>query len=70
LTYEIGGWLRNDEDGIFGLRVVWVAGDRAQAEHPVVLKDSQEWKRIEGVPLTPPPWATGARVGAREHAKA
>ena len=62
-TYEIAAWARNDEDGIYGLRVAWVRGDRELAENPVVLKDSQEWKELKSPALTPPAWATHVRAG-------
>jgi len=61
-VYEISGWMRNDGDGLFGLRVTWSAGERSYSENPVVLKDTQEWKQ-KGTPLMPPSWAQRAKVG-------
>jgi pSer/pThr/pTyr-binding forkhead associated (FHA) protein len=61
-VYEISGWMRNDGDGLFGLRVTWIAGERTYSENPVVLKDTQEWK-TKGTPLAPPSWAQRAKVG-------
>ncbi|HEY3322750.1 MAG TPA: FHA domain-containing protein [Planctomycetota bacterium] len=61
-VYEFGGWLKNDGDGLFGLRMTWIQGDRAVTEHPVVLKDTQEWKE-RSANLKPPSWATRARAG-------
>ena len=61
-VYEFGGWMRNDGDGLFGLRVTWLQGERKFSENPVVLKDTQEWKE-KSATLTPPSWAQRARVG-------
>jgi len=61
-AYELSGWMKNDGDGLFGLRVTWIAGDRKLSEHPVVLKDTQEWKE-KTITITPPSWAQRARAG-------
>lgn len=61
-AYEISGWMKNDGDGLFGLRVTWIAGDRKLSEHPVVLKETQEWKE-KSITVTPPSWAQRARAG-------
>ncbi|HYG76381.1 MAG TPA: FHA domain-containing protein [Planctomycetota bacterium] len=61
-TYELGGWMQNNGDGLFGLRVTWIAGDRTYSENPVVLKDTQEWKEKLAL-VTPPPWAQRAKAG-------
>ena len=55
-AYELSGWMKNDGDGLFGLRVTWISGDRKLSEHPVVLKDTQEWKE-KTITITPPSWA-------------
>jgi len=61
-AYELSGWMKNDGDGLFGLRVTWISGDRKLSEHPVVLKDTQEWKE-KTITITPPSWAQRARAG-------
>ncbi|MFH0939771.1 MAG: FHA domain-containing protein [Planctomycetota bacterium] len=61
-VYEFSGWMKNDGDGLFGLRVTWIQGERQFADHPVVLKRTQEWKEKK-ILLTPPPWAERARAG-------
>lgn len=62
-VYEFSGWMRNDGDGLFGLRVTWIQGERKLSENVVVLKDTQEWKEKTAPPLTPPPWAQRAKAG-------
>ena len=62
-TYELKGAMRNDGDGLFGLRITWIQGERSFSENPIVLKDTQEWK-TKSIQLTPPSWAQRARVGA------
>lgn len=61
-VYEVLGWARNTEDGIYGLRVTWVRGDHDLADD-VAFKDEQGWKELKSPALTPPSWATHARVG-------
>jgi pSer/pThr/pTyr-binding forkhead associated (FHA) protein len=61
-VYEFTGSMRNDGDGLFGLRVTWIQGERQFSEHPIVLRDSQEWK-TKSVTLSPPAWAARARAG-------
>ena len=60
--YEFSGWMKNDGDGLFGLSVSWIQGERSFSEYPVVLKDTQEWKE-KSIRVTPPLWAQRARVG-------
>ncbi len=63
-SYELSAWMRNDDDGIYGMRIVWVDGDRTLAEDPLVFKGQQEWgKEAKTATRTPPPWASHARVG-------
>ena len=61
-TYRLDGWMKNDGDGLYGLCITWIHGDRSFSENPVVLKDTQEWKEQNAL-LTPPLWADRARVG-------
>jgi pSer/pThr/pTyr-binding forkhead associated (FHA) protein len=62
-AYELGGAMKNDGDGLFGLRVTWCKGDRRATEHPLVLVGSQpEWKERSRA-IRPPPWADRAQVG-------
>lgn len=61
-VYEYSGRMRNDGDGLFGLRVTWIQGERKFSENPIVLKDTQEWKE-KTMTLTPPPWAQRAKAG-------
>jgi pSer/pThr/pTyr-binding forkhead associated (FHA) protein len=61
-SYEFSGWLRNDGDGLYGLHVTWIQGDRELEEGHIVLKEQQEWKE-KTIVLTPPSWATRARAG-------
>lgn len=62
-VYELAGALRNDGDGLVGLSVTWIAGDREFTEHPVVLmKTQRDWKTKSAV-RRPPVWASRARVG-------
>jgi len=62
-VYELSGAMKNDGDGQFGLRVVWMKGDRTLADHPVTLSGTQqEWKDRSAL-VKPPAWADRARVG-------
>lgn len=62
-VYELSGALRNDGDGLVGLRVTWIAGEREVTEHPVVLmKTQRDWK-TKSAAVQPPVWASRARVG-------
>jgi len=61
-VYEIAGSLKNDGDGLFGLRVTWLKGARKLVEHPVVLVASQEWKERSAL-VRAPAWADRVRVG-------
>ena len=61
-VYDFGGWAKNDGDGLFGLYVRWVAGDRTFVEYPSVLQNTQPWKEIHAK-LTPPSWAQRAYLG-------
>ncbi len=63
-TYEISGWMRNEADGIYGMRITWIEGERTLTENPIVLKGQQAWgKEAKTATRTPPAWATHARVG-------
>lgn len=63
-AYELSAWMRNDDDGIYGMRVTWVGGERSLVENPIVLKGQQGWgKEAKLATVTPPPWASHARVG-------
>ena len=56
--------MRNDGDGIYGMRVTWIEGERSLAENPIVVKGSQGWgKEARSVTVTPPVWASRARIG-------
>jgi len=55
-TYEFSGAMKNDGDGLFGLRVTWMQGERTFTECPVVLINTQQWKEPKAL-LTPPLWA-------------
>jgi pSer/pThr/pTyr-binding forkhead associated (FHA) protein len=61
-VYDFTGWSRNESDGLFGLYVRWVAGERMFVEYPAVLQNTQQWKEIHAK-LTPPPWAQRAYLG-------
>jgi len=61
-VYELGGWMQNNGDGLFGLRITWIAGERTFSENPVVLKDTQEWKEKLAL-VSPPSWAQRAKAG-------
>lgn len=62
-VYELSGALRNDGDGLVGLRVTWISGEREVTEHPIVLmKTQRDWK-IKSAAVQPPVWASRARVG-------
>ncbi len=64
-AYEIGAWMRNDEDGIYGLRITWIEGEKTLAECPIVMKGSQGWgKEPKSVTVSPPAWASRAKIGA------
>ncbi|HYF49460.1 MAG TPA: FHA domain-containing protein [Planctomycetota bacterium] len=60
-TYEFRGWMRNDGDGLYGLHVTWIAGERTFPE-TLTFRGPQEWKE-RSMTLTPPPWAQMARAG-------
>ncbi len=63
-AYELSAWMRNDDDGIYGMRVTWVGGERSLVENPIVLKGQQGWgKEAKSATVTPPVWASHARVG-------
>lgn len=62
-TYLLAGTLRNNGDGLCGLRITWENGGRRLVEHHATLVGQQEqWKR-RGRLLRPPAWAERARVG-------
>ncbi|MCK6470611.1 MAG: FHA domain-containing protein [Planctomycetes bacterium] len=62
-VYELAGALRNDGDGLVGLRVTWISGEREVTEHPVVLmKTQRDWK-TKSAAVQPPVWASRARMG-------
>ncbi|MGD0089557.1 MAG: FHA domain-containing protein [Planctomycetota bacterium] len=61
-VYEFRGMMRNDGEGLFGLRISWIQGERKFSENVVVLKGSQEWKDKKAN-LTPPAWAQRAKAG-------
>src|SRR5579862_143237 len=66
-TYEFSARLRDDgEDGILGLHLTWVAGERVLPENPFVVKgaNAPEWKEVKvASPIAPPAWATHVKVG-------
>jgi len=65
-VYELSGALRNDGDGIFGLRIVWQkasqGGERTLEDHLVLSGTQQDWKD-RPMERRPPAWAERARVG-------
>ena len=61
-VYDYSAWLKNEGDGLFGLYVRWIGGERTFSEYPVVLQNTQPWKEARAK-LSPPPWATKACVG-------
>ena len=65
-VYELSGALRNDGDGIFGLRIVWLksglSGERTLEDHLVLSGTQQDWKD-RPMERRPPAWAERARVG-------
>jgi pSer/pThr/pTyr-binding forkhead associated (FHA) protein len=61
-VYEFKAWMRNEGDGLIGLRVTWIGGGRQLGDSPVVLRNSLDWKEKSAL-LSPPPWATLARPG-------
>jgi pSer/pThr/pTyr-binding forkhead associated (FHA) protein len=64
-VYELSGWLANTGDGLYGLRVTWLKGERGgrtSSEHPVVLAGEQKWKE-KVTRVRAPGWADRARAG-------
>jgi pSer/pThr/pTyr-binding forkhead associated (FHA) protein/uncharacterized protein (DUF1778 family) len=61
-TYEFSAAMKNDGDGLFGLRVTWMQGERSLTESPVVLGNTQPWTEKKWV-LTPPAWAQKMKLG-------
>ncbi len=61
-VYDYSASMKNEGDGLFGMYVRWIGGERTFSEYPVVLQNTQPWadKRTK---LTPPPWSTKACVG-------
>ncbi|MBI3829594.1 MAG: FHA domain-containing protein [Planctomycetes bacterium] len=62
-VYEISGALKNDGDGQFGLRLVWIKGERSFAEHPLTLSGTQQEWKDRNAKVKPPPWADRVKVG-------
>ncbi|MCW8131112.1 MAG: FHA domain-containing protein [Planctomycetota bacterium] len=62
-AYEISGSMKNDGDGQFGLRVVWLKGDRMLADHPLTLSGTQQEWKDRNAKVKPPAWADRVRVG-------
>lgn len=60
-SYEVSGWLKNDGDGLVGLRLQWEKGDRKLPEPAVVLVGNQPWKERSAI-RRPPPWADRVRL--------
>jgi pSer/pThr/pTyr-binding forkhead associated (FHA) protein len=61
-VYEFKAWMRNEGDGLIGLRVTWIGGNRQLTDSQIVLRDPQDWKEKSAL-LAPPKWAQFARPG-------
>jgi pSer/pThr/pTyr-binding forkhead associated (FHA) protein len=61
-SYEFSGAMKNEGDGLFGLRVTWIQGERTLTESPVVLGNTQPWTEKKAV-ITPPAWAQKMKLG-------